>query len=782
MKFTIGWLSDYIEFFSDSKLNLTNDNKANLHLLNNILSPLGFPIEHTYHKYDYENFVIGRINKISSHMNADSLQICEVQTTNEVLLIVCGANNIYEGMMCAVAKIGAIIPQTMKKLKASKIRGVASEGMLCSAQELGLNLIQAENGILDLKFCNLSIKLTDNLNQILNFDGDVYQIEITANRGDMLSIYGIARELAAAEYGKLKPINLYSLRNEINMKFVNDNHHFINKTNLCTSLYSTELQLAHSKSSYQIQKRLLDVGIKPHSLAVDVTNYIAHALGQPLHAFDRKILTKSITVTMSNNEKYTNLKNNTHNLDENMIVMKHENEVVSLPGIIGGKFGCVNDKTTNILLEAATFDANTIRKTYRKLNCITEASKRFSHEVDGMMTSYALLKAAALLIENGAQSIDNMIYTAQSFVPVKREIELSYDKLRKMLGVEISNVKITQILQNLGFEKIDDKYLVPSWRVADVKTEECLIEEVMRHYEIHNIPVKEISITFSPTYKFDMTQKIREYWKNHQLLELYHNAFMSQDAVKFFPQKECLRIANPLNRNQLYLRPTLLCQLLERVAEYSRYSWPYFGMFEIGKTYHDIDDERQSLAIIWPITNDWNTKFLSQFQRYKSNFESFLNEFFHDLNMNDTANFHYEQACSWHHNSKHIATFGTISDEILRHYNITNKIFVAEASLDQISYAKRAKYSMQQVIARDISVKMPSELTTSQAILEVKELLPPNVSFSVFDVYPSLLINERNIGFRITWHALQKTLTTKQIDNLYLKVQSKLKDLNCVIR
>ena len=381
MKFTLSWLKQFLE------------TDATLAEITNSLTQIGLEVENVFdRREELKNFEVAYIRSCMPHPNADKLRICEVETNEGTLQIVCGAPNAREDIKVVLAKIGTEIPLGKFKIKESEIRSVKSYGMLCSEDEL---LIGTDsNGIIELE---QSAKIGESFIKYYGLDDPVIDINVTPNRGDALGVYGIARDLAAKGIGTLKAIEIKQIKSEV----VTDITVEIGNKVACPLFLLREIRDIENKPSPDWLKKLLkNIGVKTISAVVDVTNYISYSFGQPMHAYDsNKLNGKSFAVQVLNdNQKFNALDNKEYNLEQGDLVITAGDVAQALAGIIGGKSSSCDLQTQNIVLESAIFSPDYITKSGRRLQIDTDSRYRFERRIDSAFTEKALNLATSLIL------------------------------------------------------------------------------------------------------------------------------------------------------------------------------------------------------------------------------------------------------------------------------------------------------------------------------------------------------------------------------------------------
>ena len=468
MKFTKDWLDVHLK-----------TNKSESQIIQK-LNSIGLEVEKVEPiKNELSNFIVAKIIKANKHPNADRLKLCDVDIgKKDTLKVVCGAPNARDGLLTIYAPPGSVIPKNGMKLEVSKIRGETSYGMLCSESELKLS--NESEGIIDL-----NDKYKTKIGK--SFFGEkkgknVIELSITPNRPDCLGVRGIARDLSASNFGKLKELRKSKVKKNIkhNLKIKIEK----NKNQACSIFGSCIIKnIKNTESPGWLKNRILALGLRPISAVVDITNYVMFDLNRPLHAYDLDKIKNKITVRNSKKgESFKALDNKNYTLDKDMCVIADDEGVLGLGGIIGGERSGTEISTKNILLESAYFDPTLIRKTAKKLDLNSDAKFRFERGVDPQSVTAGLDSAVELILEICGGEVSKLdVQQTKKF----KDLEIKFDPkmVTKTVGTNINTNEIKKILSNLGFTiKSKGKFLnvkVPSWR-PDIFGEIDLVEEVIR--------------------------------------------------------------------------------------------------------------------------------------------------------------------------------------------------------------------------------------------------------------------------------------------------------------
>ena len=579
MKITWSWLKDHLDTTLSPKE------------ISEILALGG--AENTLHnKKEWANaFGIAVITEVKQHPNADKLALCSVRFKETDFQVVCGDPSVCPGLKVVFALPGTLIPKTNAVLEESTIRGVKSQGMMCSNDELGINLPStSDEGICKLP---MDTPINVSLASILPED-PLFDLEITPNRGDLFSVRGIARELCALNAGTLKlyAFQTFSLEDHI---VTEPNAFFTLKTEACTQFCSCLITDVKNKTSLPFfSQRLLSVGLKPISICVDITNYICHEFGRPLHVFDYEALEGPLVVRLSQQgEIFEGLDDQIYTLPEGLIVIADQKGIVSLAGILGGKKGACTLNTTQVLVESAIFDPIAISQGGQKTHILSEARTRFERGIDPSLVLPGL-KLAVDMVKNFCGGNSAHICNIETSRPSVKSFLFNYGRVKKLSGAELSKGSVCERLKAVGCTLYEEdeqtlKVIAPSWR-HDLSIEEDGIEEVLRLNGYKDIPSTPF-IDENPTEPMNIYQQMM--WKGRRSLvcegffEVITLSFLSQKKAYSFcedPEKilQNLSLKNPISQDLSVIRPSILPQLLDIAFYHERQNIPFSPIFEGG--------------------------------------------------------------------------------------------------------------------------------------------------------------------------------------------------------
>lgn len=778
MKVPFNWLKEYF----DEKLDIKD--------VCNRLTISGTNVEKIdSKKLEVSKVVTGIIEDITRHPDAEKLVVCKVNIGNSYVQIVTGATNMVEGDIVPVALHGAILVDGMK-IKKGKLRGIESQGMMCSEEELGLK--DSADGLWILpKGTEIGVPI----DEVIDGGGDVIEFEITSNRPDCLSIFGIAREVKTLYNIKIKDLDLSfkdnldkNINSMISVDVKNDNC----RRYTCRIIENIKIM----ESPDWIKTRLSESGIRPINNIVDLTNYVMLELGQPMHAFDyEKIFSKKIVIdNAKDNEKFITLDSEERILNSSMLCIKDDLNTLALAGVMGGLNSEITNTTKTIVLESGNFNANIIRKTVKDLNLRSESSNRFEKSIDDNLTLLALDRFCNLVSELGYGSIVggtiDIIKDTYKQVPIK----VSSKYINNFLGTDISKDDMIKILKNLDMDVEDDgnEFIVSAQTFRrDIFIKEDIAEEIGRIYGYDKIPSRDLSVV-SPNIGKTKKQKFFD-----KIIEIMLNCGLSQSISYSFyspknfdklnlPQDHELRnavsIKNPLGEDYSIMRTTTIPSIIEALCRNNAYSNKEVGIFDIGKTYEKNSNnniiENNILTIGMYGTN---CDYFVLKGIIDTLFESLGITFI--LERENEEFFHPGKSSRIVLGKNILGKFGSIHPYVLDKYDSNIELFVGEFNLDklfeifkfEIKYKEIPKYpsvvfDLNIVINNDIMVQQIEKIikSNSNGIIE---------SFEIFDIYRGSQIenSKKSVSYSITFRDRNKTLKDEEVNKVIHKI---LLDIN----
>ena len=750
---------------------------------------------------EIKNVVVGRVLSLERHPDSDHMWICRVDVGGRTEQIVTGAQNVQAGDLVPVALDGSTLPGGVH-INAGVLRGVASNGMLCSLKELGLTVndfpYAIEDGIFILQE---DCAPGDDICPVIGCDDTVVEFEITPNRPDCLSVIGLARE-AAVTYGK-QPVfhdpvvkgSGGNIRDHLSVE--------VRDAELCPRYTARMIKNIHiAPSPKWLRQRLRASGVRPINNIVDITNYVMLEYGQPMHAFDYACLDggRIIVRRAAEGEVMNTLDSSERVLTPDMLVIADENKPVGLAGVMGGENSEITDSTTYAVFECANFNGTSIRRTAARLGMRTDASARYEKGLDVQATEKAVSRACELVEQLGAgEVIDGVIdVVAAPWQPTV--VKLEPDKVNALLGTEIPEAEMRRILTELGFELKGDDIIVPSWR-GDIEHYSDIAEEVARFYGYNNIPVTLMrGDTTLGGYSDEQLaeREIGRLCRDSGYSEIITYSFISPsyyDKIRLpgdSPLRNSLKILNPLGEDTSIMRTTILPSMLEILTRNYNYRNLSARLYEIGKVYYPREDglaDEPKMISLGAYGNGVD------FYAVKGTVETVLS------NMRVTGTVY--EACtddpSWHPGrcarvyagGRLLGTLGQIHPKVADNYGVDCELYAAVLSLDAVLAARAPEPKFTPLpkypsVSRDIAVVCDEEITVARlesCIRGAGGAILRDVA--LFDIYRGLPIapGKKSCAFSLTLRSDEKTLTDAESDAEVGAVLKALADqLGAVIR
>ena len=540
----------------------------------------------------FTHVVVGEVLSVSQHPDADKLNVCEVTDGEATYQVVCGAPNVRAGLKVPFARVGAVIGDDFK-IKQAKLRGVESNGMLCGADELGLS--DERDGLMELP--DFFVTGSD-FAELLSLPDQVVEVDLTPNRGDCLSITGLARELGVLSQAQVSFVDCDPVDPE------SDETHdvYLSAPEGCPCYVGRVIEnvdVSRPTPVWMVE-RLRRSGVRSIDAIVDITNYVMLELGQPMHAFDRDQLVGAIDVRMANDgEQLVLLDGKTLTLTNDVLVIADQEKPLALAGIMGGEHSGISEKTTSVFLESAYFNPITIAGKARRYGLHTDASARFERGVDWQLAEHACQRATALLIEIcGGTPGPVMITDNEQALPKMQIVELSNARIEQQLKINLSTEAIQQMLEALGFgvEVVDGGFrcVAPSWRF-DVSIEQDLIEEIARIYGYNNLPTSlpAQALTMASVPETDTPlMRLKHYLVDQDIQEAITYSFVDPETQAVLGDGVAgVRLANPIASNLAEMRRSLLPGLVEAVRHNVNRQASRVRLFETGQCFVSQGDE-----------------------------------------------------------------------------------------------------------------------------------------------------------------------------------------------
>lgn len=778
MKISNNWLKDYI------KTEIKTDK------IGEYLTDIGLEVEGIEKfesvKGSLEGIVVGKVLTCEKHPNADKLKKTTVDVgTGKPLHIVCGAPNVAAGQTVPVATVGARMyakDGSFFEIKEAKIRGEVSQGMICAEDELGLS--EDHGGIMVL---DGSYKVGDPFANYFNLTNDeVYEIGLTPNRTDAMSHYGVARDLHAylstkqmeSEFEKIKTVPLYAEGSSGFQLEVEDSE-------LCPRYIGAVLSNVKVADSPEwLKNRLKAIGVGPINNIVDITNYILHGLGQPLHAFDAdKIKGKKVKVGVNApGTKFTTLDGVERTLNGSEIMIKDgENTPMCMGGVFGGQDSGISADTKTIFLESAYFNPVAIRKGAKAHALNTDASFRFERGVDPNNTLTALSHAIKMISEIAGGTLEGSLL---EHYPKKIEdhyVILRFTKVEQILGSKIHKEKIKGILKSLDIQVLNEiqnglEISVPAYR-ADVTREIDVIEEILRIYGYNKIDAPQ-KISFTPVkLSFNDQDALENHWARTLQSQGFHEV-MNNSLTSLKDETDAVKLLNPLSGDLAFMRKSLLEGLLENAVYNINRKNQDIKFFELGKIYHKKEkyEERKQLAILVSgrnVSENWlQPKSATDFYYLKSYVKILLDKLDVDFEEKSLQDARFTDALELVSGGKTIARLGKVAPELLKQYDMDQPAFYAEIELevchalrstDNLKFREIPKFNK---IRRDLALLVDKEVQYADLYKTARKNPSKYLKgINLFDVYEGKNLPEGKKSYAISFELLneEKTLEDKDI-------------------
>ena len=785
MKLSRKFVEDYIDLDKDLTIKKIADDMTNA----------GSEYDSAEKIINATNLVIGEIKKCEEHPDSDHLHVCLVDIGSEELQIVCGAPNARVGIKVIVAKVGAELPGGIK-IKKGNMRGVESNGMMCSLAELGLeHKFLKESDIAGIAELGSDAVVGEDPVKYLGLDDEVIDFELTANRGDLLSVLGMAYELGAIYNKKIKNIDLSfnEIGDDLNKEFSID---IQTKDNCKLFLSRKATDVKIKESPLFIKNRLIASGIRPINNVVDISNYVMLEVGQPLHFYDADRLGNKIVVRMAeNNEKLVTLDNNERVLSENDIVIADNEKAIGLAGVMGGLTTEVEDDTKNIIIESAIFNSVKVRMTSNKI-LRSEASNRFEKGLDPNRTYMAIERACNLLEKYADAKIQKGIVEYADINKGDKKIEIEYKFINDVLGSDISEDEINSVFERLGFsvESNAGKAIVtvPTRRI-DISIKEDLVEEIGRIYGVNNIKGK-LPLTEMKKGSYDKTtREIRDKMISLGLNEVLSYILINDKEVHKFTLDEFeeVKLLDALTEDRNTLRYMMIPSLL-KIYEYNKsHNLKDISIFEIGKGFYKKSGEygeNNKLCVL--MTGDYflgidNTKKVD-FYVIKGIAEEILDYLGYGNRYSFVKKdvipdeFHPGQTAYISVNNDMVGIIGKL------HPEVSKDVYVLEIDLDRLLEKKVGKMKYKDIskfpgVSKDLAVVVDKNVI-SKDIENIINKASSNLlsEIKIFDVYEGANLgeNKKSIAFNLYFEAKDRTLVdeeiNKEIEKIISAVENKL--------
>ncbi|MCC9293279.1 phenylalanine--tRNA ligase subunit beta [Clostridium sp. WLY-B-L2] len=780
MKVPVNWLKDYV------KIDITGKE------LGDKLTLSGSKVEEVITTGDeIQNVVTGKIVKIEEHPHADKLVVCQVDIgKDELLQIITAATNMKEDDIVPVALHGSVIHGGVK-IKKGKLRGIMSNGMFCSEEELGIAGDKPVHGLMILP---VDTPIGEDIKDALNMTSSILDFEITSNRPDCLSIIGMARETAATLNESYK---MPALEYEISSsKYINDGLKVEVRDKLCRRYMARGVEnVKIEESPGWMQERLLDAGVRPINNIVDITNFVMLETGQPMHAYDtRYIQSNNIIVERAENrEKFVTLDNEERLLDKNVLTIRDGDRAIGIAGIMGGLNSEIREDTSSIVFESANFDGTNIRISSQKLGLRTEASARFEKDLDPNLCEMAVDRACYLIGKLNAGEVMKGTIDIYNEKIEPGSLRVNYNWINNFLGTKIPQDEMAECLNrlelNTKIEGEDLKIDVPTFRSRDIKIKEDVAEEVARIYGYDNIPstiIKSVSTRGGKNTKQKLDDEVLRALTSSGLNQSISYSFISRKVFDriLLPKNSVLRnavvIKNPLGEDYSIMRTTTIPSMMESLSRnYSRKN-ELARLFEIGKVYipnkdvNKLPQEKNIVTIgIYGKVNYFDLKGIVENILEVLKIERFSFE-----RESGNPSFHPGKTASLYIKKDFIGVLGEIHPNVLDNYGVDEKCYIAELDLDVLykyanwnkEYKPLPKFP---AVTRDLAILVDEDVLVKEIEDVIKEQGGNMVERAkFFDVYRGKQVAEgkKSVAYSISYRLENRTLTDEEVNKVHDRI------------
>lgn len=788
MKFSESWLRTYVN------PDLTTEQVGNL------LTMAGFEVESLRPVAPaFSNIVVAEVIEVNRHPNADKLSVCRVNSGHGERMIVCGAPNVTAGIRVPCALPGAVMPGGME-IKLAKMRGVESQGMLCSANELGLS--EDHSGLMIL---SSDAPIGANLRAYLSLDDQIFELKLTPNRPDCLGVYGIARELAAITGATLKAMKFPKLAASITDQLAVK----ISAPDLCGRFAGRIIRGVNPKAPTPawLKARLEHAGQRSISALVDISNYVMLELGRPTHVFDLDKISGGLDVRWARaGETLKLLNGNTIELDAEVGVIADQKQVESLAGIMGGDATAVSDETTNIYVEAAFWWPKAVAGRSRRFNFATDAGHRFERGVDAHTTADHLEYICAMILQvcgGQAGPMDDQILQLPSRLPVT----MRCDRTRAVVGADISNQQMADCFTRLGlnFEQYPDRFVVqaPSYRF-DLEIEEDLIEEVVRIWGFERLPVRPpmASIQMMPSpeaYRNAITLKRQVAARDYQ--EVINYSFVDASLDLSLSGQAPIKLLNPIAAPMSVMRTTLLTSLLQTLVHNLNRKANRVRIFELGRTYsHDPSVQSGPLSVKG-VSQPWRLALLAygplaaeqwgiaernvDFFDLKGDLEAIMGGLVIRFEPGKHPALHPGQSAAIYCGDLNIGVIGALHPAIQQNLDLPHPAVLAQIDVAPLTTPPIPifnDFSRFPAVIRDLAFVLPESVSAARVFAEIEAVMAATPvarlvrNVKLFDEYrgKGLEYKEKSLAFRFWMQDTERTLSDAEVAQVLAAISSQV--------
>jgi len=785
LKISLNWLKDYVDLNGISVEEITDR-----------LTMSGLEVEDVVNQNEiYKDFVVGFVKDKKKHPNTDKLSLCVVNDGKNDLQVICGASNVDANQKVVFAPVGTLIPKGKMKIGKAKIRGVESFGMICSEAELELS--DDHSGIMVLEN---SLKEGTPITEALGLDDVIFELGITPNRPDALSHIGVARDLTAIFNLTLK---YPSVDIEESEEKIEKAAQIEIKDVLDCPRYSARVvkKVQIKESPNWLKKRLTNIGLRPINNIVDVTNFVMHEIGQPLHGFDLDSLSENKIIVKNTKQEtdFTTLDSKKRKLQPKTLMICDSKREVAIAGIMGGENSEVSSNTKNILIESAYFNPSSIRKSSKFLGLSTDASYRFERGTDPNITVFAADRAARLIAElSGGEILQGSLDVYPKKIENK-EVRLRFSRVNKILGFDIPVKEIKRIIDKLEMDIIFEsdeeiRVSVPTFR-PDIEREIDLIEEIARINGYDEIPVQErVSIILGEKHdKSELGDRIRDFSTGLGLSEMINNPLQSKKLASMTGKP--IKILNPQSLDMEYLRTSMVPGALTTVYNNLRVGEKNLALFEVGHVFqqkndkiNDFEDFEEKEQLIFITTGLQSEKLWDKEEEdydifaLKGLVDEFLHKFFLDNVLIDSyynkENKIYDYKIVKKSGNLELGTGGKVRKEILDEFDIQQDVFCFEFNLDvfrqiperEKKYSPLLKYPK---VYKDFAFVFDKSITYGEVIKYIENNSSKILkSIKIFDLFESinLGVNKKSMAFSLEYYSRDRTLRDDEVDEDFNKL------------
>lgn len=801
MKVSLSWLKDFVDIDVD------------VETLADKLVGAGFEVEEIIDAgANMKNVVLGKIVELEKHPDADKLQICQIDVGGkELVQIVTGAQNVSKGDLVPVAMDNSLLP-TGQEIKKGKLRGVPSNGMLCSGEELKLTESEyvgaSVHGILIMN--GEKYPLGTDMNVVLGNDDVVLDIGVTANRSDCNSVLGIAREVATVLNKPLKMPDV-SFETDKSVKVSDIIDVDVEDKELCPRYMAAAVSDIKIQDSPEIiQKRLKSVGLRPINNIVDITNYVLIEIGQPMHAFDKNYIEggKIIPRRAKNGEKIVALNEKEYILDDTMLVICDVKKPCAIGGVMGGLNSGINDKTNTIIFESAKFLRDNIRRTSRKLNLHSDSSFRYERGIDFDSQRLGIMRALSLIYKYGFGKIADGLIDRLSQDLTRNKVETSVEEINGILGIEVPKDTVLNILNSLQIQSEIDKdgkltCVCPVFR-DDIENANDLAEEVIRLYgydKVNSTLLKGGNQTLGGKNRqeknIDVLKDICVYHGMSEILTYSFTTPKSFDILKLSQddsRRNCVKLLKPLGEDLSVMRTTLAYSMISTLASNCLKSNKKAKLFEIANVYLPQTSDMSQLP------SEVNTLALGRYGEGEDFFtmkgivEVILKKFGlnGEFKRADISYLHKGRSADIYVGKNLIGYLGEVHPEVAKSFDVSERMYIAELNVDMLNKLADCSYEFVAIsnyppIERDIAVVVDESVLAGDLLACVRKgggnLL---VDAKIFDIYRNKEVlgeNKKSVAISLVFRLAERTLTDEEVNTKINRILTKLSsEHNAVLR